>query len=67
VAAVVAVAAVAAVTAVAVMAWWQVLGTHWTQGVPVEVVPFAYVPVANKMKALGGRAVLRMAGAAKAG
>lgn len=45
------------------------LGTSWTSGVPVEVLPFAYVPVAKRMEArLGARsATLRLAGASKAG
>ena len=45
------------------------LGTSWTRGVPVEVLPFAYVPVAKRMEArLGARsATLRLAGASKAG
>ncbi|KAI9995010.1 hypothetical protein PInf_011895 [Phytophthora infestans] len=38
------------------------LGEQWTQGVPVEVVPMAYVPLMNKMEQdFGGKSVLRMA------
>lgn len=37
------------------------LGEQWTQGVPVEVVPMAYVPLSRSMRALGGEPVLRMA------
>jgi ribose 5-phosphate isomerase A len=38
------------------------LGEQWTQGVPVEVVPMAYVPLMHKMEQdFGGKPVLRMA------
>ncbi|RLN91660.1 hypothetical protein BBJ28_00006471 [Nothophytophthora sp. Chile5] len=37
------------------------LGEQWTQGVPVEVIPMAYVPLMRKMEELGGVPVLRMA------
>jgi ribose 5-phosphate isomerase A len=39
----------------------SLLGEQWTQGVPVEVVPMAYVPVMNQLKKIGGDPVLRMA------
>jgi ribose 5-phosphate isomerase A len=43
------------------------LGQKWTQGVPIEVIPMAWVCVQKKMESLfGGKAVLRMA-KAKAG
>ncbi|KDO21278.1 ribose 5-phosphate isomerase A [Saprolegnia parasitica CBS 223.65] len=42
------------------------LGEQWIQGIPVEVVPLAYVPLTHKLKELGGSPVLRMA-KAKAG
>ncbi|KAG7400665.1 hypothetical protein PHYBOEH_004934 [Phytophthora boehmeriae] len=43
------------------------LGEQWTQGVPVEVVPMAYVPLMRTMEEVfGGKPVLRMA-KAKAG
>lgn len=42
------------------------LGEKWRKGVPVEVVPLAYVPLQAKLQALGGTPVLRMA-QAKAG
>eukprot|EP01120_Amphizonella_sp_Union-15-10_P000130 TRINITY_DN1015_c0_g1_i3.p1 TRINITY_DN1015_c0_g1~~TRINITY_DN1015_c0_g1_i3.p1 ORF type:complete len:248 (-),score=40.55 TRINITY_DN1015_c0_g1_i3:78-722(-) len=43
------------------------LGEKWKSGVPIEVIPLAYVPVKNKIEStLGGNAVLRMA-VAKAG
>lgn len=35
-----------------------VLGTHWP--VPIEVIPFAWRPVANYLKSLGAEPVLRM-------
>ena len=38
------------------------LGEKWKQGVPIEVLPFTYVAVKEKIeKLLGGKAVLRMA------
>lgn len=40
----------------------RTLGTTWTKGVPVEVIPMAYVPVMNKMKTVrAGQPSLRMA------
>jgi len=42
------------------------LGQAWKKGVPVEVIPMAYVPVTKKIEALGGKVTLRMA-IAKAG
>jgi len=43
------------------------LGEKWKQGVPIEVIPFAYIRVMNSLKALGcEKPVLRMA-KAKAG
>ena len=44
----------------------QKLGQVWKKGVPVEVIPLAYVPVMKKLAALGGKPTLRMA-QAKAG
>ena len=37
------------------------LGSTWTKGVPLEVVPMAYVSVMKKLELLGGKPVLRMA------
>ncbi|KAF1319637.1 Ribose 5-phosphate isomerase a, partial [Globisporangium splendens] len=37
------------------------LGEQWVQGVPIEVIPMAYVPLMNKLKEFGGVPVLRMA------
>ncbi|RLN26696.1 hypothetical protein BBJ28_00012029 [Nothophytophthora sp. Chile5] len=37
------------------------LGEQWTQGVPIEVIPMAYVPLMRKMEEFGGEPVLRMA------
>ncbi|CEG49184.1 ribose 5-phosphate isomerase a [Plasmopara halstedii] len=38
------------------------LGEKWTQGVPIEVIPMAYVPLMNKIEQdFGGKPVLRMA------
>jgi len=42
------------------------LGESWKRGVPIEVIPAAYVPVSRKLEALGGKPKLRM-GVAKAG
>ena len=43
------------------------LGIKWTQGIPVEVAPFAYSKVLQNLKRMGSRnATLRM-GKAKAG
>ncbi|KAG6879406.1 hypothetical protein C0992_002888 [Termitomyces sp. T32_za158] len=40
----------------------EFLGTNWAPGVPIEVVPFAYVKVLRDLKALGSpNATLRMA------
>ncbi|KAJ3324460.1 hypothetical protein HDV06_006871 [Boothiomyces sp. JEL0866] len=44
----------------------SVLGQQWKKGVPIEVVPSAYVAVMERIKELGGKPVLRMA-TAKAG
>lgn len=44
------------------------LGTKWTQGVPVEVAPFAYLFVLKELQKLGCKEpVLRMGGTAKQG
>lgn len=34
---------------------------QWKRGIPVEVIPMAYVPVMKKMQMLGLEPVLRMA------
>lgn len=34
---------------------------QWKRGIPVEVIPMAYVPVMKKMEMLGLKPVLRMA------
>lgn len=40
----------------------QILGEQYKKGIPIEVIPLAYVPVMNKIKALyGGNVELRMA------
>ena len=38
-----------------------VFALQWRKGVPVEVIPMAYVPVVRKMEKLGLKPVLRMA------
>jgi ribose 5-phosphate isomerase A len=42
------------------------LGSTWKRGVPIEVLPVAYVPVMRALARLGGKPVLRM-GKEKAG
>ena len=42
------------------------LGEKWKKGVPIEVIPDAYVPLMKKFKTLGGNPKLRF-GKAKAG
>ena len=42
------------------------LGENWKKGVPIEVMPIAYVPIMNKLKKLGGTPKIRMS-QAKAG
>jgi len=42
------------------------LGEQWKKGVPIEVLPFACIPVSNRIVTLGGRPALRM-GQQKAG
>ncbi|MBN1803085.1 MAG: ribose 5-phosphate isomerase A [Candidatus Lokiarchaeota archaeon] len=37
------------------------LGESWKKGVPIEVIPIAYVPIMKKLEKLGGKPVLRMA------
>lgn len=37
------------------------LGQQWTKGVPIEVIPMAYVPLMHKIKVMGGEPTLRMA------
>ena len=44
----------------------EVLGENWRNGVPIEVIPLAYVPIIKRLEKLGGKPVLRMA-QAKAG
>lgn len=40
----------------------KVLGQQWKKGVPIEVIPMAYVPVSRMIaKSFGGEATLRMA------
>lgn len=40
----------------------KALGQQWKKGVPIEVIPMAYVPVSRTIaKRFGGEANLRMA------
>jgi ribose 5-phosphate isomerase A len=39
----------------------QHFGQQWAKGVPIEVLPSAYVPVSRKLEAMGGTPTLRMA------
>lgn len=46
----------------------EALGTQWTQGVPVEIVPNAYAKVTLDLQKLGAKEViLRLGGSSKAG
>lgn len=42
------------------------LGDQWKKGIPIEVIPIAYVPIMKKMEYIGGKPSLRM-GKSKAG
>ncbi len=44
----------------------KTLGEQWKKGVPIEVIPCAYVPLMTKFSQMGGKPVLRM-GMNKAG
>lgn len=37
------------------------LGMNWKKGVPIEVIPMAYVPLMKKLEKIGGKPILRMA------
>lgn len=37
------------------------LGENWRNGIPIEVIPMAYVPVMKKLEQLGGKPKLRIA------
>jgi len=37
------------------------LGENWKKGVPIEIIPLAYVPIMKRLEKLGGSPVLRMA------
>ncbi|EFA78346.1 ribose-5-phosphate isomerase [Heterostelium album PN500] len=39
----------------------QAFGQQWKRGIPIEVVPMAYVPVMNKLSSMSLKPVLRMA------
>jgi len=41
----------------------QKLGENWNKGVPIEVIPVAYIPLMKKLEKIGGKPVLRMANA----
>ena len=44
----------------------EFLGENWKNGVPIEIIPLAHVPIMKKLEKFGGTPVLRMA-QAKAG
>jgi ribose 5-phosphate isomerase A len=44
----------------------KILGEQWKKGIPIEVIPGAYVPLMKKFAQMGGKPVLRM-GKNKAG
>lgn len=37
------------------------LGENWKKGIPIEIIPLAYIPLMNKMEKLGAKPKLRMA------
>lgn len=39
----------------------KVLGEQYKQGIPLEVIPMAYVPIMKRIEQMGGKATLRMA------
>lgn len=39
----------------------RVLGEKWKKGIPIEVIPMAYVPIMKSLELLGGHPTLRMA------
>ncbi|MFX1279257.1 MAG: ribose 5-phosphate isomerase A [Promethearchaeota archaeon] len=39
----------------------EILGSKWKKGIPIEVIPMAYLPIMKKLENLGGKPVLRMA------
>lgn len=39
----------------------EFLGENWKKGVPVEVIPLAYIPIMKRLEKLGGKPILRMA------
>lgn len=36
------------------------LGQQWSKGVPIEVIPLAYVPVMKRLETMGAKPTLRM-------
>lgn len=44
-----------------------ILGRHWRQGIPIEVVPSAYTKISNQLEKLGGKPTVRPGAPAKAG
>jgi ribose 5-phosphate isomerase A len=44
----------------------KILGEQWKKGIPIEVIPCAYVPLMTKFYQMGGKPILRM-GINKAG
>eukprot|EP01100_Stratorugosa_tubuloviscum_P009381 TRINITY_DN392_c2_g1_i1.p1 TRINITY_DN392_c2_g1~~TRINITY_DN392_c2_g1_i1.p1 ORF type:complete len:268 (+),score=129.90 TRINITY_DN392_c2_g1_i1:62-865(+) len=43
------------------------LGEKWTTGIPIEVLPLAYVPICSKIEALGAKVTLRVSKTGKVG
>ena len=39
----------------------KILGEKWKKGIPIEVIPLAYVPLMNQMEKMGGSPLLRLA------
>ena len=44
----------------------ETLGQNWKEGIPIEVIPMAYVPIMEKLRKMDAKPLLRMA-RAKAG
>ena len=39
----------------------KILGEQWKKGIPIEVIPMAYIPLMKKMEKMGGSPILRLA------
>jgi len=39
----------------------KILGEQWKKGIPIEVIPMAYIPLMKKLEIMGGSPILRLA------